>query len=137
MPSRNIKDCVPQLQDAWNKASAQFISQFPNLPKPFLTCTHRTEEEQAELYAQGRTKKGKIVTQLKKGSKHNFFPAHAFDIGFVRKDRALDWSPENFKLFAEIVKQVAPEVKWGGNWKKFRDLPHFEIQIDTADGATS
>lgn len=132
MPSRNIKDCLPQLQEAWNKASAEFIAQYPKLPKPFLTCTHRTEEEQAELYAQGRTKPGKIVTQLKKGSKHNHFPSHAFDIGFIRNDRALDWSANNFKLFAEIVKQVAPEVKWGGNWKKFKDLPHFEVQIEEA-----
>jgi peptidoglycan L-alanyl-D-glutamate endopeptidase CwlK len=130
MPSRNIKDCVPQLQDAWTNASAQFISKHPTLPKPFLTCTHRTEEEQAVLYAQGRTTRGKIVTQLKSGSKHNFFPAQAFDIAFVRKDRALDWSPQYFKLFADILKEVAPTVKWGGDWKKFKDFPHFEIKIE-------
>jgi peptidoglycan L-alanyl-D-glutamate endopeptidase CwlK len=130
MPSRNIKDCVPQLQEAWTKASAAFIAKHPTLPKPFLTCTHRTEEEQAALYAQGRTTKGKVVTQLKSGSKHNFFPAHAFDIAFVRKDRALDWSPQYFKMFADILKEVAPEVKWGGDWKKFKDFPHFEIKIE-------
>ena len=131
MPSRNIKDCVQTLQDAWTKASEEFVAKHPQLPKPILTCTHRTEEEQAELYAQGRTKKGKIVTQLKTGSKHNFFPSQAFDIAFVRKDRALDWSPQYFKLFADIVKEVAPDVKWGGNWKKFKDIPHFEVKIET------
>jgi peptidoglycan L-alanyl-D-glutamate endopeptidase CwlK len=130
MPSRKIQDCVPALQEAWSSAYAEFISLYPELPKPFLTCTHRTVEEQAELYAQGRTKKGKIVTQLKMGSKHNYFPSHAFDIGFIRKDRALDWSAQNFKLFAGILKKNSPEVKWGGNWKKFQDLPHFEIHID-------
>lgn len=129
MPSRNIKDCVPPLQDAWNKASEQFVHRYPLAPRPFITCTHRTEQEQLELYAQGRTKKGKIVTQLKSGSKHNFFPSHAFDIAFVRKDRALDWSPQYFKMFADIIKEVAPDVKWGGDWKKFKDLPHFEIKI--------
>ena len=131
MPSRNIKDCVQTLQDAWTKASAEFLVKHPQLPKPILTCTHRTEEEQAALYAQGRTTKGKIVTQLKTGSKHNFFPSQAFDIAFVRKDRALDWSPQYFKLFADIVKEVAPDVKWGGNWKKFKDMPHFEVKIET------
>lgn len=130
MASRNIKDCVPQLQDAWTQASAAFVAKYPQLPKPFLTCTHRSAEEQLELYAQGRTKKGKIVTQLKTGSKHNFFPAQAFDIAFVRKDKALDWTPNNFKLFAEIIKEIAPTVKWGGDWKKFKDLPHFEVKIE-------
>ena len=130
MPSRNIKDCVPQLEEAWLKASAVFAARHAQLPKPILTCTHRTEEEQAALYAQGRTTKGKVVTQLKSGSKHNFFPSQAFDIAFVRKDRALDWSPQYFKLFADIVKEVAPDVKWGGDWKKFKDFPHFEIKIE-------
>lgn len=129
MPSRNIKDCVEVLQDAWTKANAEFLVKYPQLPKPILTCTHRTEEEQAALYAQGRTTKGKIVTQLKTGSKHNFFPSQAFDIAFIRKDRALDWSAQYFKLFADIVKEVAPEVKWGGDWKKFKDMPHFEVKV--------
>lgn len=133
MPSRNIKDCVQPLQDAWNKASNEFIARYPQLPKPFLTCTHRTEAEQLELYAQGRTKKGRVVTQLKSGSKHNSFPSHAFDIAFVGKDRMLDWSAKNFQLFADIVKELAPDVKWGGDWKKFKDLPHFEIKIKEAE----
>jgi len=133
MPSRNIKDCVPQLQEAWLKASALFAQRHAQLPQPFLTCTHRTEEEQAELYAQGRTKKGKIVTQLKTGSKHNYMPAQAFDIAFKTKDRMLNWSPQYFKLFADIVKEVAPDVKWGGDWKKFKDLPHFEVKVKATD----
>lgn len=37
-----------------------------------VTCTYRSPEEQAELYAQGRTKPGRIVTYAKPGeSKHN------------------------------------------------------------------
>src|SRR6516162_6132343 len=45
----------------------------------------RTYEEQDELYAQGRTKPGKIVTKAKGGqSWHNF--GTAFDIGIFSKD---------------------------------------------------
>ena len=38
-----------------------------------VTCTRRTLEEQAALYAQGRTTPGKIVTRAKPGqSAHNY-----------------------------------------------------------------
>lgn len=126
MPSRKIEDCVEALQKAWIDASHTYANTYPNDAQPFLTCTHRTEAEQAELYAQGRTKPGPKVTQLKKGSKHNAYPSKAFDIAF-RKDGKLDWSPKLFKAFADIVAQQNPSVEWGGNWTKFKDLPHFEV----------
>ena len=38
-----------------------------------VTCTYRSDEEQARLYAQGRTKPGLKVTNAKPGqSMHNF-----------------------------------------------------------------
>lgn len=127
MPSRKIEDCVEPLQVAWADASKAFAQLHPDLPQPFLTCTHRTEAEQLELYAQGRTKPGPKVTQLKKGSKHNSFPSKAFDIAFKTKEGKLDWSAKLFKAFADIVAKQHPSVEWGGNWAKFKDLPHFQV----------
>jgi peptidoglycan L-alanyl-D-glutamate endopeptidase CwlK len=127
MPSRKIEDCTVALQIAWRDASSTYAFYYPDLPQPFITCTYRTPEEQLELYAQGRTKPGKIVTRLKKGSKHNQLPSKAFDIAFKAKDGALDWSPDLFKKFAEIIRQQYPLINWGGSWKSFKDLPHFEI----------
>lgn len=46
-----------------------------------LTCTRRTQEEQDALYAQGRTKPGKIVTWTRK-SKH--LAGTAFDIAVLK-----------------------------------------------------
>jgi peptidoglycan L-alanyl-D-glutamate endopeptidase CwlK len=127
MASRKIEDCHIVLQQAWRKAEALYKQRHPNNPMVFLTCTHRSEEEQLALYAQGRTKPGRIVTQLKKGSNHNCYPSRAFDVAFMRKDRALMWDAELFKVFAQCVAEVEPRVAWGGNWKKFKDLPHFEF----------
>lgn len=126
MPSRNIKDCELELQRAWSLASMEFMRVYPELPQPFLTCTYRTEEEQLELYAQGRTKQGRIVTHIKSGGKHNSLPAKAFDIAF-KKDNKVDWSAHLFKKFADIVKEVSDDVEWGGDWKRFKDLPHFQV----------
>src|SRR5687767_7494495 len=59
------------------------------------TCTYRSSEEQAELYAQGRTKPGKVVTWAPPGqSKHNFTvsgqPASkAFDFVVLRHGKII------------------------------------------------
>lgn len=127
MPSRDITLCDERLQRAWEYGKKKFGLQYPNNPQPILTCTYRSNEEQAKLYAQGRTTKGAIVTYIKSGGKHNQQPAEAFDIAFVTKNKQLDWSAHNFQLFASIVLAVYPEVKWGGHWKRFKDLPHFEV----------
>lgn len=126
MPSRNIDDCNPILKNAYLKAEAEFNSK--NTVKVFLTCTYRSNEEQAELYAQGRTKAGKIVTNAKAGqSKHNRKPSDAFDIAFRKPDKTLDWSTKNFLAFYQIIVRIEPRIKWGGNFKKIKDAPHFEI----------
>jgi peptidoglycan L-alanyl-D-glutamate endopeptidase CwlK len=127
MPSRKIEDCHPVLQRAWKMAEALYKTKHPNNPSVFLTCTHRTEEEQLALYAQGRTKPGKIVTKLKKGSNHNCYPSRAFDVAFMRKDRALIWDAVYFEAFAKCVAEADPRIVWGGNWSKFKDMPHFEF----------
>ena len=127
MPSRKIEDCVPILQKCWRDGSKAFAALNPDLPQPLITCTYRTPQEQLDLYAQGRTKPGGIVTQIKRGGKHNSYPSKAFDIAFKTREGKLDWSPKLFEKFANIVAIQYPEVEWGGRWKSFKDMPHFQV----------
>lgn len=128
MPSRKVTDLDYSLQRAYTLAVHEWRVKYPELPQPFLTCTFRTNEEQAELYAKGRTKPGKIVTNIRKGGKHNVYPALAFDIAFKDAENKLDWSPDLFAKFAAIIKaNFNGLVKWGGDWRTFKDLPHFEV----------
>jgi peptidoglycan L-alanyl-D-glutamate endopeptidase CwlK len=127
MASRDLRDLNIRLIGVWLHAARTFSDMYPKLPKPFITCTYRSPEEQLELYAQGRTKPGKIVTQLKSGSKHNKKPAEAFDIAFKDKNGKLDWSADLFKKFADIVKAADRDIRWGGDWQSFKDRPHFEM----------
>jgi len=126
MASRDIQDCEKVLQKCWSDASAAFIALNPEMPVPFITCTHRSPQEQLDLYAQGRTKKGAIVTYIARGGKHNAYPSKAFDIAFKTRDGKLDWSSHLFERFANIVKMQHHPVQWGGDWKSFKDLPHFQ-----------
>lgn len=96
-----------------------------------VVCGHRPDSVQAELYAQGRTKPGPIVTYKLPGkSIHNEMPSRAVDVAPYRGGR-IQWEDEKaFYHLAGIILGLAHargvNVKWGGHWK-MRDYPHFEI----------
>lgn len=121
-----VDTCVIELQLFLNEV-------IKDCPIPFsISCGHRTIKEQQELYKQGRTKAGKIVTQIdgiKTLSKHNYFPSEAFDIFINIKGK--EWDLTLIKAVASHIllsaKKHSINIEWGGNWKKFKDYPHFQI----------
>lgn len=88
--------------------------------------TYRTFARQAELYAQGRTQPGKIVTRAKPGfSWHHY--GMACDI-VMRQGNRFDWSNEN------LYKQAGPYFEsvglvWLGRAQKGKafELAHFQL----------
>ena len=84
----------------------------------------RTYEEQNELFAQGRTKPGRIVTNARGGfSNHNF--GIAFDVGVFEGASYLGESPK-YKAVGALGMDLG--LEWGGNWKTFLDEPHFQLR---------
>jgi peptidoglycan L-alanyl-D-glutamate endopeptidase CwlK len=86
----------------------------------------RTYIEQDKLYAQGRSKPGKIVTHAKGGqSIHNF--GLAFDVGVFSTDGETYYGESPYyKTLGQIGKDLG--LVWGGDWKSFVDEPHFELK---------
>ncbi|MCL4123502.1 UNVERIFIED_CONTAM: hypothetical protein GTU68_010406 [Idotea baltica] len=99
----------------------------------FLISGRRTYAEQNALYAKGRTKPGAKVTNARGGySNHNF--GDAGDCGVFKNGRYLDGSSSKTErdLAMNIHRMVADVAKrhgleWGGDWKTFKDFPHFEF----------
>lgn len=97
-----------------------------------ITQSLRTFEEQDSLYAIGRTKSGKKVTNAKSGqSIHNY--GFAVDICLIIDGKTAswnttkDWDNDQIADWYECVKIFAKfGWDWGGNWKTFKDLPHFD-----------
>jgi peptidoglycan L-alanyl-D-glutamate endopeptidase CwlK len=86
-----------------------------------VTSTLRTLAEQAELYAQGRTKPGQIVTQAKPGqSWHNW--GLAFDVAPFYAGKP-QWNSRHWDRIGELGKKLG--LSWGGTWLR-PDRPHFE-----------
>ena len=84
----------------------------------------RTVQRQDELYAQGRTKPGVVVTRargLSYSSQHQW--GIAFDIAINDPNKLYD--DALFRKAAAIGKSVG--LSWGGDWKSFIDKPHFYI----------
>lgn len=88
-----------------------------------ITCTFRTLAEQAELYARGRTKPGKKVTNAKPGfSFHNF--RLAFDFVPIVHGKAVWNDPALFTRCGEIGESIG--LEWAGRWKTFKEMAHMQ-----------
>lgn len=89
----------------------------------------RTWEEQDALYAKGRTVppigKQYVVTMAKGGqSFHNF--GLAIDVVVLDSAGKSDWDATHpgWALAGQLGGSVG--LEWGGSWKTFKDLPHFQ-----------
>lgn len=94
----------------------------------FVSEGFRSMERQAELYAQGRTKPGKVVTNAKPGeSLHN--TGRAVDIVFDSNNPWADSHPWELagKVGESIAMAMGVKVSWGGRWAGLKDLPHWEL----------
>jgi len=108
--------------------------------------TSRTHQEQADLFAQGRTRlfdaKGRrlgIVTKANAGqSIHNYHLAWDIvllvDTNGDGKFNSASWNTKadydkdgipDWKECADYFKSIG--AVWGGDWTRFKDFPHFEI----------
>lgn len=121
--SRDPNDLHPELRKRWELSAAEYVAKYPDAPMPILTQGLRTHKEQDALYAQGRTKPGKVVTNARGGqSLHNY--GLAFDVAFRDAKGNIDWDDLTpFRRFAVIAKGNG--LAWGGDWRR-PDYPHFE-----------
>lgn len=81
----------------------------------------RSEERQRELYEKGASKT--------MNSRHLI--GQAVDLG-AYVDGRVEWSWPLYYKIAEAMKRAAEElgvrITWGGEWKSFKDGPHFQVE---------
>lgn len=104
-----------------------------------ITNTYRDGESQDALYAQGRTKPGRIVTRARAGqSMHNY--RLAFDVVPLRygkpvwgtsgngiDDNPADDDKDDLELWQRVgAIGKACGLEWSGDWVSFKEFPHFQ-----------
>lgn len=127
---KRIQLLHPALRDEVSDIYAEIDERLTGNASCRFTHTLRTFKEQDELYAIGRTKPGRIVTNARGGrSYHNY--GLAIDIvllvgGGVSWDISTDFDNDGKSDWIEVV-QVFKEYgwEWGGEWR-FKDNPHFQ-----------
>ena len=81
----------------------------------------RSKEQQAKNVAKG------VSTTMR--SRH--LDGHAVDIQPIGPDGKGSWDWKLYFPLAKIIKQAALDVKvpveWGGDWKTFKDGPHWQL----------
>jgi len=93
---------------------------------------HRSLARQQELFNKGFSKLDGVT---KKG-KHNYSPSLAIDIiPYKAGVNPFDGSQNSKELFHKLAKEfkaiatrLGIDITWGGDWKTFVDMPHFELK---------
>jgi len=140
MASRKIEDLHPSIQDKARGFLSRCSEQGMHV---IVTCTLRTMEEQAALYAQGReaiaavntlraiagmppieANANRIVTCARPGqSMHNF--GLAFDVVPLDGGKPV-WNVSDpvWQTVGRTGKECG--LEWAGEWKRFREYAHFQ-----------
>lgn len=115
-----------QLADLIDDAALEWSTAHPGLGI-IITEGARTHERQRQLYRAGasRTLKSKHILDLSPDRR-----ARAVDIA-VTLNGKVRWDWPLYESFAKVVKATATKrelkIIWGGDWKGFKDGPHFEV----------
>ena len=94
-------------------------------PVPFMVVEGlRTLETQKRYVAEGKSK-----TMNSKHLPQKDGYSHAVDLCGIVK--ATSFTVPVLRAIADVVKDAANKldvaIVWGGDWKSFRDMPHFEL----------
>lgn len=121
MASRSLSD----LNDSTRNKAELFMNACKSAGIDVLIyCTYRSPEEQDELYAQGRSKPGDIVTNARGGqSKHN--TREAFDCVPMLNGKP-QWSDKASYLKMGVIGESVG-LSWAGRWSgKLKETAHFQ-----------
>lgn len=115
---------IDELSKVAQKACRLFLEECQRQGlKVLITETYRSQERQNELYKQGRTASGKVVTWTKY-SRHT--SRRAWDI--CQNVKGQEYSNTTFfRRCGEIARSLG--IIWGGDWST-PDMPHFEVDAN-------
>lgn len=137
---KRIEEAHPIWRDRLKRAYIKANNKLGKGSRLRFAYVVRTFAEQDELYAKGRTKKGLKITNAKGGqSIHNY--GLACDIVLLYDNDGngtfeeaswsmiRDYDKDGLADWMEVVNCFKEEgFEWGGDWKSFKDNPHFQAK---------
>ena len=127
-----IETAHPAVRQALKDIYTEICSRLTGRASCRFTEVLRSSARQDELYAQGRTKPGKIVTNAKAWESFHQMGL-ALDICLIIDGKEASWSQvtdfdrDGIADWMEIVRIFKSHGwEWAGEWKRFPEAPHFQ-----------
>lgn len=142
MASRSLNDLCPPVRDRAHQFTSRCDAEDIHV---IITCTRRSADEQAALYAQGRMPLAQVsalrravglapiseaenrhtVTDAVPGDSYHQYDC-AFDVAIIEGGKCV-WDPEHpsWARVGKIGREC--ELEWAGDWTRRRECPHFQF----------
>ena len=126
MPIKDLNRLIPEFKDKIEQLILRFKNDNINPDIELVVVeTYRSQKDQDELYAQGRTKPGRKVT----GTRHSeHIKGKAVDFAIKYQGR-ISWDTKitavlnGYKLIGKLSDELG--LKWGGHFED-PDMPHVQ-----------
>ena len=116
-----LATCHPNIQKLWNEIIKE--------KDCIIICGARTLEDQQKAFAEGFSKFDGVI----KKSEHQVSKEKPLSTAIDSLPYPLDW--DDVKGHTEFARFVLAKAKslnigleWGGDWKTFKDRPHFQLK---------
>jgi peptidoglycan L-alanyl-D-glutamate endopeptidase CwlK len=119
--SRSLDELVPQAKERVERFIALCDEDGIDL---LVTSTYRDHESQNALYAQGRTKAGKVVTNAQGGQSYHNWRCAVDVVPLINGKPNWDSSDPIWARIGELGEQAG--LEWAGRWRTFKELAHFQ-----------
>jgi peptidoglycan L-alanyl-D-glutamate endopeptidase CwlK len=119
--SRSLDELVPPAKERVERFIALCDENGIDL---LVTSTYRDHESQNALYAQGRTKVGKVVTNAQGGQSYHNWRCAVDVVPLINGKPNWDSSDPVWAKIGELGEQAG--LEWAGRWRTFKELAHFQ-----------
>jgi hypothetical protein len=116
-----LATCHPDIQKLWNEIIKE--------KDCIIICGARTLEDQQKAFAEGFSK----IDGVTKKSEHQVSKEKPLSTAIDSLPYPIDWNDvKGHTEFARFVlakaKSLNIGLEWGGDWKTFKDRPHFQLK---------
>ena len=125
--------CDDTLKTAHETLRELFYKLKPKNQDMHVSWAWRGEKDQKQFYAEGKSRTPWPL------SKHNTFDDQgnpcslAIDIFELCSNGMARWAWDWFRNIADQIKAMGAPIAWGGDFKRFPDAPHFELNSRNLD----
>lgn len=118
--NRDLNELHPKVKELAEKLIEEGKKQGINIG---ISETYRSPERQDYLYAQGRTRPGRIVTWVKGSDMASY---HQWRLAFdtYNNVKGKEYDVQILNRIGAIGQKLG--LEWGGGWSGFKDSPHFQ-----------